>query len=53
VKSIVEAHGGRVEVETTPGEGSRFAIHVPAVSDDSGDSDDSDDSDDSEHSHET
>jgi two-component system phosphate regulon sensor histidine kinase PhoR len=35
VKSIVDAHGGRVEVETTPGEGSRFAIHVPVVSDDS------------------
>ena len=47
VKSIVEAHGGRVEVETTPGEGSRFAIHVPATSDES------DVSDDSEHSHET
>jgi signal transduction histidine kinase len=41
VKSIVEAHGGRVAVETTPGEGSRFAIHVPATSDES------------EHSHET
>jgi signal transduction histidine kinase len=47
VKSIVEAHGGRVEVETTPGAGSRFVIHVPVVSGDS------DDSDDSEHSHET
>ena len=33
VKSIVAAHGGRVEVETTPGEGSRFAIHVPVVPD--------------------
>lgn len=31
VKSIVEAHGGQVEVETTPGEGSRFAIHIPVV----------------------
>lgn len=31
VKSIVDAHGGRVEVETTPGEGSRFAIHIPVV----------------------
>jgi two-component system phosphate regulon sensor histidine kinase PhoR len=41
VKSIVEAHGGRVAVETTPGEGSRFAIHVPATSDES------------EHSHKT
>lgn len=33
VKSIVEAHGGRVEVETTPGEGSRFALHVPVIPD--------------------
>ena len=31
VKSIVEAHGGQVEVESTPGEGSRFAIHIPVV----------------------
>jgi two-component system phosphate regulon sensor histidine kinase PhoR len=31
VKSIVDAHGGQVEVETTPGEGSRFAIHIPVV----------------------
>ena len=33
VKSIVEAHGGRVEVETTPGQGSRFALHVPVIPD--------------------
>jgi len=30
-RSIVEAHGGRVEVETTPGEGSRFTIHLPIL----------------------
>lgn len=30
VKAIVEAHGGRVDVETTPGQGSRFSIHVPS-----------------------
>ena len=47
VKSIVEAHGGRVEVETTPGEGSRFAIHIPIVSDGF------DESDKIEHSNET
>jgi len=33
VKSIMEAHGGRVEVETTPGEGSRFALHLPVIPD--------------------
>ena len=41
VKSIVEAHGGRVEVETTPGEGSRFALHVPVIPDEAPRSDDS------------
>ena len=29
VKHIVEAHGGRVTVESRPSEGSRFAIHLP------------------------
>ncbi len=29
VKHIVEAHGGRVRVESRPGEGSRFLIHLP------------------------
>jgi signal transduction histidine kinase len=30
VKAIVEAHGGRVGVESTPGQGTRFAVHLPA-----------------------
>jgi signal transduction histidine kinase len=29
VKAIVEAHGGKVAVQSRPGEGSRFEIHLP------------------------
>ena len=30
VKHIAQAHGGRVTVESTPGQGSVFALHLPA-----------------------
>jgi hypothetical protein len=33
VKHIVDAHGGRITVESRPGEGSRFAIHLPLGND--------------------
>jgi signal transduction histidine kinase len=29
VKHIAEAHGGRVSVESRPGEGSRFTLYLP------------------------
>jgi two-component system OmpR family sensor kinase len=32
VQAITEAHGGRVEVEPTPGGGATFRVHVPAGS---------------------
>lgn len=30
VRSIARAHGGEVEVKSTPGEGTQFTIHIPA-----------------------
>jgi signal transduction histidine kinase len=30
VRHVVEAHGGRVTVDSAPGKGSVFAIHLPA-----------------------
>jgi signal transduction histidine kinase/CheY-like chemotaxis protein len=30
---IISSHGGFVRVETTPGEGSRFLVHLPAAAD--------------------
>jgi signal transduction histidine kinase len=33
VRAIVQAHGGRVDVSSRPGSGSRFEIHLPAEPD--------------------
>jgi signal transduction histidine kinase len=31
VKKVTEAHGGRIEVSSSPGEGCRFAVELPAA----------------------
>ena len=28
-KTIIEAHGGQIEVESTKGQGTRFTLNVP------------------------
>src|SRR5262249_56430964 len=30
-RKIIEAHGGRIELESAEGRGTKFAIHLPAI----------------------
>lgn len=32
VRNVAQAHGGRVEMKSVPGEGSEFVLHLPATS---------------------
>jgi two-component system sensor histidine kinase MtrB len=32
VRRLVDAHNGRIEVESTPGQGARFCVRLPAIS---------------------